>query len=141
MNKAYILTFSITILVMICSVLLGLVILLPQQSTNINVSLADYNKISEASYKFEQTKDISIDNLVHEYSVSDAQMNTYKKNYQYVTGNSDPFSATTSNTENNGNSTNANTNTSNSTNNNTNNNNNNSGSNTNSNGNTVVVGK
>lgn len=92
MKKAYILSFSLGILVLVCVVLLGLVILLPQQSTNINISLEEYSKISEASYKFEPTKDITIETLVHTYSVSDTQMNSYKKNYQYVAGNSDPFS-------------------------------------------------
>lgn len=126
MNKAYILSFSIGVLVMVCSVLLGLVILLPQQSTNINVSLEEYNKIEEASYKFEATKDITIENLVRTYSISDAQMNTYKKNYQYVAGNSDPFSV--KNTSGNGSTTDGDKN-------------NSGGTITNSNGNTVVVGK
>lgn len=125
MNKAYILSFSIGILTLVLVVLLSLVILLPQQSTSINITLDEYNKISEANYKFESTKDITMENLVHTYTVSDAQMNTYKRNYQYIAGNSDPFS------------TNATTN-----NNSTSNGSNSSGNGkVNSNGNTVIVGK
>ena len=95
MKKTCIICFSVSILVMVCAVLLGLIILIPQQSTSINASLKEYSETTRADYTFEKTKDVSIENLVHEYNVTDAQMNTHKKNYQYVTGNLDPFSSDT----------------------------------------------
>ncbi len=92
MDKKYILTFSISVLVLSCVVLLCLTFLTPQQTVNINSSLKEYNGINKNDYAYTQTKDINVDNLVTEYTITNNEISKFKGNYQYVPGNTNPFS-------------------------------------------------
>lgn len=92
MDKKYILTFSISVLVLSCVVLLCLTFLTPQQTVNINSSLKEYNGINKNDYVYTQTKDINVDNLVTEYTITNNEISKFKGNYQYVPGNTNPFS-------------------------------------------------
>lgn len=99
MNKTYVLTFSISVLVLISLIIVLLMILIPQQSTVINSTLNKYESIKKSDYVYEQTKDISKDALVREYTITSEQMQTFKNNNQYVSGNSDPFTPYVEETE------------------------------------------
>ncbi len=136
MKKTYILTFAISLVVLVTVTVVALMILLPQQSTVIDSSLSKYDAIKKSDYVYEKTKDITKDALVHEYTITSEEMDKFRNEQKYVSGNSDPFTPSNINTSNNkGGNNNNNTN---NVNNNTNNNYSSSTStnNTNSNSNT-----
>ena len=116
MAKKFILTFSISVLVLFSICIIMLMIMIPQQDATITASVENYDKINSSDYAFTQTKDISKDSLVKEYTISDADISTFVKYNQYKAGNSDPFTPATDleSTTNNNNSTNTNNNTTNS---------------------------
>lgn len=91
MKKTYILTFSITLVVLITIMIVALMILLPQQSTVVDASASNYESIKKSDYLYEQTKDITKDALVREYTITNEEIEKFKGNHQYVSGNSDPF--------------------------------------------------
>lgn len=121
MKKTYILTFAISLVVLITITVVSLMILLPQQSTVIDSSLSKYDAIKKSDYVYEKTKDITKDALVHEYTITSEEMDKFRNEQKYVSGNSDPFTPSNINTNNNKGGNN-NTNNTNSGNNNTNNN-------------------
>lgn len=90
MDKKYILTFSISFLVLATIVIITLMILLPQ-ATIIDASLEEYDSISKSDYLYTKTKDISKEALIQQYTISDTEMTTFKNKNQYDPGNSDPF--------------------------------------------------
>lgn len=94
MKKEYIITFCISFLVIATIVVIGLMILMPQQTTITSGAIEEYSSISKTDYTYKQTNAISFDNLVKEYSISDAQMKKFKWAGQFKPGNSDPFAAT-----------------------------------------------
>jgi len=116
MVKKYILTFSISVLVLFSVCIILLMIMIPQQQVSIAGSVQNYEEINSSDYQFVQTKDISQDSLVKEYTITSADLLTFKKYNQYTTGNSDPFTPASEleTTANNGGTTNTNTNTTNS---------------------------
>ena len=116
MAKKFILTFSISVLVLFSICIIMLMIMIPQQDTSITASVENYDKINSSDYEFTQTKDISKDSLVKEYTISDDDLLTFEKYNQYKAGNSDPFTPAgdLESTTNNNNSTNTNNNTTNS---------------------------
>lgn len=114
MKKEYILTFCISFLVLSTIVVISLMILLPQQTTVIQNNIDEYASIKKSDYTFKQTNMLTFDNLIREYIITDNEMSIFKKNNQFVPGNSDPFSAPTSTTENSATGTGKNTNTTNS---------------------------
>ena len=91
MDKKYILTFSISFLVLATVVIIALMILLPQTTTIIESSLQDYDSINKSDYLYTKTKDISKEALIQQYTISDTEMTTFKNSNQYNPGNSDPF--------------------------------------------------
>ena len=91
MDKKYILTFSISFLVLATVVIIALMILLPQTTTIIESSLQDYDSINKSDYLYTKTKDISKEALIQQYTISDTEMNKIKNSNQYNPGNSDPF--------------------------------------------------
>lgn len=91
MNKTYMITFSISVLVLVTVVIIALMILLPQQSTLVDANINDYDAIKKSSYTFEQTKGISKEALVREYTINGDQMSGFKSKNQYAPGNADPF--------------------------------------------------
>lgn len=133
MKKTYILTFAISLVVLVTITVVALMILLPQQSTVIDASLAKYDSIKKSDFVYEKTKDITRDALVHEYTITGEEMDKFRNEQKYVSGNSDPFtpsnvSASNNNngkptTNNNGNNVSSSTNTNTNTNTNTSNSN------------------
>lgn len=103
MKRAYVITFCITFLILVTVVMISFMILLPQQTTLTMKSIEEYSAIKKSDYTFAQTNLISFDSLVKEYSITDAQIQNFKNNQQYIAGNSDPF-VDTKNTTNTGNS-------------------------------------
>ena len=91
MDKKYILTFSISFLVLATVVIIALMILLPQTTTIIESSLQDYDSINKSDYLYTKTKDISKEALIQQYTISDTEMTTCKNSNQNDPGNSDPF--------------------------------------------------
>ena len=67
MDKKYILTFSISFLVLATVVIIALMILLPQTTTIIESSLQDYDSINKSDYLYTKTKDISKEALIQQY--------------------------------------------------------------------------
>ena len=92
MKKTYILTFSISFLVVISVCVILLMLMLPQQVQILGGNINKYDAISKSRYTFESTKDISSEALTKQYTITDEDMNTFKNNNQYKAGNSDPFS-------------------------------------------------
>lgn len=91
MNKGNILTFAISLVVLITIIVVVLIFLLPQPSAVLEASMVKYETIKKSDYVYEQTKDLTRDALVKEYSITSEQMDKFKNNNQYVSGNSDPF--------------------------------------------------
>lgn len=91
MVKKYILTFSIAVLVLFSISIIMLMIMVPQEQASLAGSVQSYDKINSSDYKFDQTKQISKESLVKEYTISSADLLTFKKYNQYTVGNSDPF--------------------------------------------------
>lgn len=109
MKKEYILTFSISTLVLVTICIIMLMIMLPQQVHIVEGNINEYKVISKSQYTFETTKDISSENLKKQYVVTNEDMTAFKNNNQYKAGNSDPFSPSTSSDSTNTNTTNNNT--------------------------------
>src|SRR5574344_2569928 len=114
-TKNYLITFGVSLVVMIAILILVLIIMLPKQSSTVKGTINSYNEISKSEYTFESTKDISSQPLTRKYSVSSDDMNTYKTNSQYQTGNTDPFKPVTDTTTSNSTSTTTTANNTNST--------------------------
>ncbi|MDD2376544.1 MAG: hypothetical protein PHD15_00745 [Clostridia bacterium] len=116
MIKKYILTFSISVLLFFSISIIMLMIMVPQQESSLTTSVQNYDVINSTDYQFVQTKDINEDFLVKEYTITTADLATFKKYNQYATGNSDPFtpSSDLADTSNNNTTTNTNNNTTNS---------------------------
>lgn len=91
MNKTYVLTFSISVLVVITVVIISLMILLPQSTTIVDSTITKYDSITKSDYLYTKTKDITKEALVQEYTINEDEMKNFKNKYQYVPGNSDPF--------------------------------------------------
>lgn len=94
MVKKYILTFSISVLLLFSLCVIMLMIMVPQEQASLTGSVQNYEKVNITDYKFEQTKDISSESLIKEYTISDADLAAFKKYNQYQAGNSDPFTPT-----------------------------------------------
>lgn len=116
MVKKYVLTFSISVLLLFSLCVIMLMIMVPQEQASLSGSVQNYEKVNVNDYKFEQTKDVSKESLIKEYTITDADLATFKKYNQYAAGNSDPFTPTSDLTDatNNNNQNNANNNTTNS---------------------------
>jgi len=116
MVKKYVLTFSISVLVLFSVCIIMLMIMIPQQQASLASSVQKYDSIISSDYTFEPTKNISEESLVKEYKISSADLLTFKKYNQYTVGNSDPFTPTSElqTTANNNNPTTTNNNTTNS---------------------------
>lgn len=92
MGKQAVITFSISVIAIstICVILLMLMI--PQQSSNISGSVSNYEQINRSNYTFEKTKDISKDSLVRQYIITPDLLASFNKKNQYNPGNVNPFS-------------------------------------------------
>lgn len=91
MNKSFIITFSVSIIIFATAAVIMLMLLLPKQLVSLKTSVEKYQSIEKANYTYTKTKDISKEALLKEYKVSYDDMNVFKDQYKYVPGNSDPF--------------------------------------------------
>lgn len=91
MVKKYVITFSISVLILFSISIILLMIMIPQQDPTMTGTIQNYQKVNPTDYTFTQTKDITQQNLVKEYTITSADLGTFKKYNQYVSGNSDPF--------------------------------------------------
>ncbi len=109
MKKSYIITFSISVIVMFSVAIIFLMLMLPQNVNIVDSEATKYQQIAKTDYTFNKTKDVSQESLQKEYSITSSQIESFAKKNQYKAGNSDPFTAAGTNT-NNGNANNGNTN-------------------------------
>lgn len=91
MKKNYILTFSISILILFSVAIVTLMLMLPQKAQIVEGSASKYEGIKKTDFAFEQTKDISKDPLVKTYTINETDIANFRKLNQYKPGNSDPF--------------------------------------------------
>lgn len=107
MSKTYIITFSISVLVLFTLAAIALMLFIPQQVQIVEGSINNYETIKKSEYTFEQTKDISDDALTRQYNISSEDMEKFVTSKQYKPGNADPFTSkengNTGNSGNNGN--------------------------------------
>ena len=119
MNKPFIITFSVCIIIFATAAIVMLMLLLPKQLVSLQTSVETYQGIEKSNYTYVKTKDISKEALLKEYKVTNDNIDEFRRTYKYIAGNSDPFYRPTQNAENtadNKNNTNANTNTNNNSN-------------------------
>lgn len=116
MIKRYVITFSISVLVLFSTCVILLMIMIPQEQTAVTGTIDKYEKVNTADFQFEQTKDITKETLMKEYTIDASDISTFKKYNQYKAGNSDPFTPQTdlTDTSNNNNQDKTNNNTNNS---------------------------
>lgn len=91
MKKEYMLTFAISFLSLISVAIIVFMLMLPQQVQVLEGNINKYDSITRSKYTFSSTKDISSEALRKQYSINDEDMNTFRRNSQYIAGNSDPF--------------------------------------------------
>ncbi|MEG1141165.1 MAG: hypothetical protein RSE41_01700 [Clostridia bacterium] len=92
--KNYIITFSITTLVLATISAILLMIFIPQEKEILTSGSIKYDQVNKADFKFEKTKDINKDSLVKEYTVTSDELTNFRKQNQYIAGNYDPFTPT-----------------------------------------------
>ena len=90
-NKKFIMIFSITFIVCVVVVIVALVFLLPKQYSTLNGSINAYEAVDKANYSYEATKDIEENSLVRDYTITSEELQNFRRRYQYVVGNNDPF--------------------------------------------------
>lgn len=91
MKKTYIITFSISVIVVFSVGIIALMLMLPQSVAVASGTVKEYEGITKSDYTYSQTKDISKESLLKEYNVSSNDITTYETKDQYNPGNSDPF--------------------------------------------------
>lgn len=96
MKKVYIITFCISVLSIFSVSIILLMLMLPQQTQVSEVSVKEYEGIKLEEFKFENSKELNETNLIKDYSITMDDINNYKKNDLYNSGNSDPFSPSAS---------------------------------------------
>ncbi len=102
MNKSYIITFGISVLVLATIGIIALMLFIPQQVNVIEGNINKYEKITRSDFTFESTKDISKEALMKEYSISADELAAFRARNQYKPGNSDPFAPKATSTGNTG---------------------------------------
>lgn len=105
MKKEYIITFSISALVVATVCIVMLMLMLPQQVHVVEGNINEYEVISKSKYTYETTKDISSENLKKQYGITSEDMTNFKNTNKYKAGNSDPFSPSATDSNNTSNST------------------------------------
>ena len=103
MNKSFIVTFSISIIVFATAVVVSLMLLLPKQLVSLKTSVESYKSIEKSNYTYTKTKNISKEALLKEYKITSDDISSFKNSRKYVAGNSDPFYRQTTTNESNGN--------------------------------------
>lgn len=91
MNKPFVITFSVCIIIFSTAAVVMLMLLLPKQLVSLQTSVEVYQGIEKSNYTYVKTKDISKEALLKEYKVTNDNIAEFKRTYKYVAGNSDPF--------------------------------------------------
>ena len=91
MGKSFAITFSVSVIIFATTSVIMLMLLLPKQLVSLETSVDSYQSIEKSNYTYTKTKDISKDALLKEYTINSDDITKFKQNYQYVAGNSDPF--------------------------------------------------
>lgn len=91
MNKPFIITFSVCVIIFATAAVVMLMLLLPKQLVSLQTSVETYQGIEKSNYTYVKTKDISKEALLKEYKVTNDNIAEFKRTYKYVAGNSDPF--------------------------------------------------
>lgn len=91
MNKSFVITFSVCVIIFATAAVVMLMLLLPKQLVSLQTSVESYKEIEKSNYTYTKTKDISKEALLKEYKISTADISEFKRTYKYVAGNSDPF--------------------------------------------------
>lgn len=91
MKKDYIITFSISVIVLFTFAVILLMLMTPQENQSVSTAVKSYDTIDKSSYTYTQTKDISKDTLVKEYTINSDDINSFEKKSTYKPGNADPF--------------------------------------------------
>lgn len=91
MNKTYMITFAVSVLVVFCIGIIAIVLLVPQTQSILEGTAVTYDEITKTEYTYAQTKDIPENTLYKDYTVTSDAMSTFKYTNQYKPGNSDPF--------------------------------------------------
>lgn len=91
MNKSFVITFSISVIIFATAVAIMLMLLLPKQLVSLKTSVEKYQGVEKSNYTYTKTKDISKETLHKEYTVSNDDMSVFKNERKYLPGNSDPF--------------------------------------------------
>jgi adenine-specific DNA methylase len=91
MDSKYIITFSISVIVLFTIGIVMLMLMVPQQSTIITTDIDEYSKIIRSKYTFEKSKNISKESLIQEYDITSQDIQSFQKYRVYQPGNSDPF--------------------------------------------------
>ena len=91
MNKPFIITFSVCVIIFATTAVVMLMLLLPKQLVSLQTSVETYKGIEKANYTYVKTKDISKEALLKEYKVTNDNIDEFRRTYKYISGNSDPF--------------------------------------------------
>lgn len=91
MDKRYIISFSISVIVLFTVGVILLMLMTPQETQSVNTSVKDYDSINKSEYMYTQSKDISKESLVKEYTVTPDDVSKFEQDNQYKPGNTDPF--------------------------------------------------
>lgn len=99
MNKQYIITFSVCVIVLFSVAAVLLMITLPEQVGVLEGNSEEYQAMAKANYTYKSTKNITTDIIEINYVVTGDQMKDYANKYLYLPGNADPFSPKVTTTE------------------------------------------
>ncbi len=91
MNKSYVITFSISVIVIFSIAIILLMIMLPQAVNIVDADANKYEQVSKSDYTFQKTKDVSEESLQRQYNITPDEISTFIQKQQYKPGNSDPF--------------------------------------------------
>lgn len=91
MNKKYIITFSISVIILFSFGIIMIMLMTPQETQIVETSVTDYSSIGKSDYTYTQTKDITQESLVKEYTISSDDVSSFEQKNVYNPGNSDPF--------------------------------------------------
>lgn len=91
MNKPFVITFSICVIIFATTAVVMLMLLLPKQLVSLQTSVEAYQGIEKSNYTYVKTKDISKEALLKEYKVTNDNIDEFRRTYKYIAGNSDPF--------------------------------------------------
>lgn len=98
MSKNLWLIVTAIVIVLASITLIALLILIPQKNATQGTAGKEYDKISKQEYIYTPTKGITEEALVEEYTIGAEAIREGKADKIYVPGNTDPFTAASTET-------------------------------------------